>query len=269
MMSTTSIRSPALRNLRRWHSALTGLYPIIGLAIVWEILARYSGISNALLPRFTQTAGQFGSLVQNGKLIAGLGTTVEQGAIGLAIALVAGTLIGLSMASVRVLRWFFEPVIAVGLPTPTILLLPAFLIWFGIGNWSKIVLVGVTCFFPVALSAYSGARAVDSKLIWSAQAMGTTGRGLLRRVVFPASLTYIFAGARVAVPLAVIMTVLSEMIAGGGGLGYQLTYAYNFFEGPTEYATLIAILIFGYVIDRLLLFGLRHFAPWSDSEMSA
>ncbi|CAM5193123.1 Putative aliphatic sulfonates transport permease protein SsuC [Castellaniella defragrans] len=240
-----------------------GLYPVIALAILWELVARYSDISAVLLPTFSSTVVKLAEMLWAGSLLGDLGTTAVRAAAGLGVALFSGTVVGLLMARIKSLHWFFEPVIAVGLPTPTIMLLPAFLIWFGIGDGSKIMLTAITCFFPVAVSAYSGATSVDEKLLWSAQSQGSSSRQLLWKVIFPASLSYIFAGTRVAVPLAVIITILSEMIAGGGGLGAQLTDSYRFLDSTAEYATLITILVFGYVLDQLLLLALKRFAPWA------
>lgn len=264
-LATSAVpRGKCLKGVRSLNLGLLGLYPIIALAIIWELVARYSDVSAVLLPPFSSTVLKFFDMILAGDLLNSLGVTALRAAAGLVLALVSGTLVGLLMARLRALRWFFEPIIAIGLPTPTIMLLPAFLIWFGIGSWSKILLTAVTCFFPVALSAYSGAVSVDEKLLWSAQSLGSNPKNLLQKVIFPASLSYIFAGTRVAVPLAVIITILSEMIAGGGGLGAQLTESYRFLDSTAEYATLIMILIFGYLLDQLLLFALKRFAPWTS-----
>lgn len=241
-----------------------GLYPIIAVVVLWELVARTDQVSPILLPAFSTVVRRFIEMAASGELVSALLITAGRAAAGLVLAAAAGVLVGLAMARVRVLRWFFEPVIAIGFPTPTITLLPVFILWFGTQHMSKVMLVALSCFFPIALSTFAGARQVNPKLIWSAQAMGTKGHQLFRRVIVPASTTYVFAGLRIAVPLAVIITVLAEMVGGGGGLGYTLVFGYRFLQSAQSFAALLAVLLFGLLVDRSLLWLRRVLLPWDE-----
>ncbi|WGW11675.1 ABC transporter permease [Saxibacter everestensis] len=245
---------------------LTGLLPILAVAVLWEAVSRLGLTSPVLLPPFSVVIQRLARLTVTGELPWALWVTTYRSFIGLFIAAVVGMAVGLAMARVLSVRWFFNPVVAVGFPLPTITLLPAFTIWFGSGDESKIWLVALTCFFPIAVSTFEGARNMNRQLLWSAQSMGSHGIALFRRVILPASVPFVFSGVRVALPLAVIVTFVAEMVGGGGGLGFLLIYGYRFLQTPTVLAALVAVLIFGVLLDQLLLWSRRVFLPWDASD---
>ncbi len=94
--------------------------------------------------------------------------------------------------------------------------------------------------------------------------MGTSERQLFWRVILPAALPFIFSGIRVALPLSLIIDFVAEMIAGGGGLGYVLIYAYRFFQAPTVFAALITVMILGFLFDRALSYVRRRALAWHE-----
>src|SRR5262245_33740868 len=129
---------------------------------------------------------------------------------------------------------------------------PPIILWFGIGHESKILLVALSAVWSMAVSTYNGARHVDQRLVWSARAMGTPEGKLLWKVVLPAAMPYIFNGMQVALPIALIVAFVFEMVAGGGGLGFLEIMAARFFKSPDLFAALFAILLVGVALDRLL-----------------
>lgn len=243
-----------------------GGLPILVVIIAWEVAARAGAVSSVLLPPFSEVLRRLAELIITGEIPAALWITTYRAFGGLFVAVVAGTVVGLAMGRIAIVRWFFDPILAIGFPLPTITLLPAFIIWFGGGDASKIWLVALTCFFPIAVSTYEGVQHINRHLIWSAQSLGSRGTTLFRRVILPGSVPFVFSGIRVALPLAVIVTFVAEMVGGGGGLGFLLIYGYRFLQTPTVLAALIAVLIFGVVLDQLLLWARRIFLPWDVSD---
>lgn len=239
-----------------------GLVPILVLVGLWELASRLGLVSQVLLPPFTVVVQRLFELTGTGELPIALWVTTYRSFSGLFIATAVGMVVGLAMARISWARWFFNPVIAFGFPIPTIALLPAFTLWFGPGDASKILLVALTCFFPIAASTFEGARSMEKKLLWSAQSLGSKREQIFIRVVLPASVSFIFSGIRVALPLAVIVDFVAEMVGGGGGLGYLLIFGYRFLQTPTVLAALVAVLIFGVLLDQLLLVSRRVFLPW-------
>jgi len=245
---------------------LLGLLPILAILVLWEAASRLRLASPILLPPFSVAMERLVELTVTGELPKALWITTYRSFIGLLVATAAGMSVGLAMARIRSVRWFFSPIVAIGFPLPTITLLPAFTIWFGTDSESKIWLVAFTCFFPIAVSTFEGARNMNKQLMWSAQSMGSHGVALFARVILPASVPFVFSGVRVALPLAVIVTFVAEMVGGGGGLGYLLIYGFRFLQTPTVLAVLVAVLVYGVLLDQLLLRSRLAFLPWDVGD---
>jgi ABC-type nitrate/sulfonate/bicarbonate transport system permease component len=243
---------------------LLKLYPLLLAAALWEAVARLGLIRPLFLPPLSGVLAAMPSLLLDGDLLGPLLISLYRAAAGLLIALVAGLLIGFAIARRPLARVLFAPLVAFGAPAPKIAFLPIFILWFGIGHLSKILLVAATAIFPFILAAQAAAETVPTIQIWAARAMGTSGWHLLRRVLLPASLPSLLSGIRVAVPYALITAFTAEMIAGGGGLGGALVMAQRYFETPTLYADLLVMLIVGYLIDVGLIALQRHFLRWHE-----
>ncbi len=229
------------------------LYSSLIVIAVWEIIARSGLIPFFFLPPLSVIASTFATQIADGSLLQHALLTVFRAFAGFVIAVAVGVMLGIGMARFNVVHWFFDPLVALGLSVPTLTLVPAFILWFGIGHESKILLVALSCVCPMAVSTYNGARNVDPRLIWSARTMGTPGRKLLWKVVFPAATPYIFNGMQVALPISLIVAFVFEMVAGGGGLGFLEILAARFFKSPELFSALFAILVVGFAFDRVLL----------------
>ena len=235
--------------IRRFVAAT---YSLGLVAIVWEATARAGVVPFFFLPPLSVVAATFVAQLGDGLLVSEAWLTLFRALSGFALAVVAGVTLGIGMARSKLVRWFFDPIVAVGLSVPTLTLVPAFVLWFGIGHESKILLVALSSLWSMAVSTYNGARHVDQRLIWSARAMGTPEARLLWKVVLPAATPYIFNGMQVALPIALIVAFVFEMVAGGGGLGFLEIMAARFFKSPELFAALFAILLVGVALDRLL-----------------
>lgn len=266
LLPTATASAKAVKGRRKTQllGQLRGLAPILVVLAVWELVA-YAGIfPRVLFPSFLTVVAQLVQLTAKGGLLIDTATTTMRAVAGLTLAAVTGVTVGLAMARLRLANWFFEPLIAIGFPMPKITLIPAFILWFGIGHASKVFLVALTCFFPIALSTATGARQVNQQLIWSARAMGTTERRVLWRVIVPAAIPFIIGGIRIALPVALIVAFVAEMVGGGGGLGFALVYAYRYLETPTVFAVLLAVLLLGFSLDRVLMRVRCRLLPWQE-----
>src|SRR5690606_16222534 len=118
----------------------------------------------------------------SGELFINIAQTVWRSLAGFAIAGVLGVLVGLSLTRSRVVRWFFDPIISVGLPAPKIAFLPVFILWFGLFDTSKIIMAAFAAIFPVVAASAAGAQGVDKFLIWSARSAGASERQVLGEI---------------------------------------------------------------------------------------
>ena len=248
-------------------AALRYCYPLLLVLLLWELVARAELIRPLFLPTVTTVLEQFWVLLFEGEIVAPLLVSLYRAFAGLALAVVFGVLAGLWMARSKWAHWALDPLVSLGFPAPKIAFVPIFILWFGIDHLSKILLVAFTCVFPMIVATYHGAAAVSRTVIWSAEAMGTSERKLLSRIIFPAAQPYIFSGVRVTVPVALIIAFTAEMIAGGGGVGAALMFAQRFFQTPTVFVYILVMLATGLVLDLVIL-RLRHWLiPWDDEAV--
>jgi ABC-type nitrate/sulfonate/bicarbonate transport system permease component len=185
---------------------------------------------------------------------------------GFAIGALVGIVLGLAAGIARNFEEMVSPLVFLTYPVPKIVMLPLFMLWFGIGDISKILIIALACFYPTFINAYYGAKATPRILVWSARNMGASGAQIFRRVVLPGALPLVFAGLRVALALSFIVMFATEMINARSGLGHLIREAENGMRFDLMYVSLLAIAILGYASDRLLRFARSYFLPWEESH---
>jgi NitT/TauT family transport system permease protein len=163
---------------------------------------------------------------------------------------------------VPVVQRAVEPILLLVYPVPKPALIPLFMIWLGIGDFSKIAVIALGCLLPVVTATYNGARSVDPMLLWSARARGTSERRLLWRVVLPAIVPHIAAGVRTAIAVAIIVLVSAEFISSQAGLGYLISNYGGVGADDAMLAVVVYLAAIGYLLDRAYLAGLRRFMAW-------
>ena len=245
----------AARRLDRSDLVRAGrsVYSLVAVLALWELVTRLGLVHYYFLPPLSDVLGRFVELTLSGELPYHAYLTLRRAFAGLFVATVFGVTVGVLSARNALVDWFFDPLIKIGYPVPIIALIPVFMLWFGIGDLSKVVMVAVGAFWPIAVNARESTRQVDETLIWSARMMGTSDRRLLRRVVLPAAAPGIITGIQIALPLSLIITFVFEMVAGGGGLGALEIRGVRSFESTQTYAAIIAVMLIGMALDR----GLR------------
>ena len=181
---------------------------------------------------------------------------------GFLIGSAAGALLGLAAG---VARWFdrmLSPAVFLTYPVPKIVLLPIFMIWFGIGDLSKVLIIALACFYPVFINAYYGVRQTRPILVWSALNMGATSAQVFRRVVLPSAAPMILASLRVSLALSFIVMFAAEMINARSGLGHLIRIAENSLRFDLMYVSLVTIAILGYAGDRLVRLAHSRLLAW-------
>jgi ABC-type nitrate/sulfonate/bicarbonate transport system permease component len=156
----------------------------------------------------------------------------------------------------------FEPILLLIYPVPKPALIPLFMIWLGIGDFSKIAVIALACLLPVVVATFNGAKSVDPILLWSARARGTSERRLLWRVILPAIAPQVAAGVRTAIAIAIIVLVSSEFLSAQEGLGYLISNYGGVGADDAMLAVVIWLAAIGYLLDRLYLAALRRFMAW-------
>lgn len=235
---------------------------ILALLAAWEITARAHVFSDFLLPSFSAVVVRLGSDVVSGDLLLGIGLTLYRAFAGFGLAAVAGVAIGILIARLPLARWFFDPLVSIGLPMPKIAFLPVFILWFGVFDWSKILMAAFSAVFPVIVASWAAAEGVERVMLWSALSLGAGRRQLLWEIALPASLPQIFTGLQVALPIALIVEIVSEMAMGGEGIGGAIITEMRFADSPGVFSGIIAIAIVGTFLVKAMELIRRRLLVW-------
>ena len=240
------------------------LVALLALLIAWQLLALHGLPDYVLSP--IEIAKHFVAALGTRELYQDAAASLMRALPGFAIGTLAGVALGLAAGIVRNFDEMLSPLVFLTYPVPKIVMLPVFMLWFGIGDLSKVLIIALACFYPAFINAYSGARATRRILVWSARNMGASEAEIFRRVVLPGALPQIFAGMRVALALSFIVMFAAEMINARSGLGHLIREAEMSLRFDLMYVSLLAIAILGYAGDRLLRFLRAYFLPWEESH---
>ena len=232
----------------------------------WEFATRSGGISAFMLPPIGAVVGRLAADVTSGDFILNAGLTLYRTCLGFAIAATTGVTLGLLMAQNRWAYWFFDPIVSIGLPMPKIAFLPVFILWFGLFDASKITIIAVSAVFPVATATLAGLQGVERELIWSAQSLGAREKQIAWEILVPAALPQIITGLQVALPTALIVEIVAEMMMGGYGLGAAMLEASRQLNSPDVFAGIVEIMAVGYGVVAGMAWVRRRLLVWHQED---
>ncbi|HUQ24629.1 MAG TPA: ABC transporter permease [Burkholderiales bacterium] len=234
------------------------------LLAAWQ-LAGLWGLPDFILSPF-DIAKHFFAALGTRELYEHIGASLMRSLPGFALGSLAGAALGIAAGVSRAVDQTLSPAVFLSYPVPKIVMLPIFMLWFGIGDFSKILVIALACFYPMFINAYTGARTTPGILIWSAQNMGAGRWRIFRRVVLPAAMPMIFAGLRVALALSFIVMFAAEMINASSGLGHLIRAAESGLRFDLMYVSLLSIAILGYAGDRLLRLARGRVLAWQEGQ---
>jgi ABC-type nitrate/sulfonate/bicarbonate transport system permease component len=249
----------ALRGIAR---AVAGWGVIIVLLLAWEGVARSGLVTAYMLPPFTDVIARIFHDATEGNLGESAALTLYRALTGFAIAAAGGIALGLAMSRNGGVRWFFDPLISVGFPMPKIAFLPIIVLWLGFYDVSKISMVVFDAIFPVVTATLAGLASVERELLWSARNLGAGDRELLWQVMLPAALPQIMTGLQVALPIALIVAVITEMKMSGYGIGAAMMTASRFADSRGVFAGIVEIALIGYALVKGMALLRRRLLAW-------
>ena len=240
---------------------------LVGLALGgWELLARSGLVSRLLVPSLASIGWELWALAIRVESLGEAWQSLYRALAGFGLAAVAGVAIGVLMGRSAVAAAVFHPLLSGTYPIPKIALFPIFIFAFGIGSLSKVALVFLECLYPIAVTTYAGSRSVDRVLVWSALNMGASPADVLWRIVVPAAAPHVFAGLRIALPIAMVVVIITEMIGSADGLGYLAMYALASLKTDRMLAVVAAIALLGLALDRVLVAVRDRVVFWERLE---
>ncbi len=248
---------------RRRRARFTQIATVLVLLALWEVIVRAGGIQPIFLPSVSFILQTFWSLIWDGTLPWHTWVTILRVLTGFFAAAVFGVAVGVGMGMSRTVQNVCDPLIAALYPLPKITLIPLLIIWLGSGEAYKFIISAFTAFFPIVINTYIGLRQVDEGLVKAARDLGANERQIQLEVMMPAAVPSIFAGFRLGMGVAIILTVASEMIAGQNGLGRFLVEAGAILETEKVFAALFVMAILGIVVTKTQDWVDIRFAAWA------
>jgi len=255
-------RAKPARRLAVWNTRWLGVAFIAVLLALWELAAASGAMPSLSFPRMSEILAAWWNLVLSGELLRQLGDSLWRMFAGYFIGVSLGVLIGLMMGYFRVFYNLLEPITEVLRPIPSPAYLPIVILFLGIDDEMKIFMIAFASVFPVLLNTYSGVRSVDPIQLQTARTFGVSGRKLLTQIVLPASSPYIFTGMRISLAVALIVMVISEMVAASNGIGYFILSAQRGFKIRDMFAGVLTLAVLGYILNRLFLLIENRVLAW-------
>jgi ABC-type nitrate/sulfonate/bicarbonate transport system permease component len=245
---------------------LAPLILVAAILLVWEAVARSGRWSPLLFPSLEKISRELLLFVTRPESLMEAWVSLERAFAGFALAALAGVTIGMLMGRSARFAAVLEPLFSGTYAVPKLALFPIFIFVFGIGSLSKVALVFLECLYPIVIVTSQGARGVSRVLLWSAQNMGASNMAALRRVVVPAAAPFIFAGLRIALPIALIVVIITEMVSSADGLGYLVIYSLSSLKTDRMLAVVVVIAALGWALDRALVMLRDRLVYWEKLE---
>lgn len=247
-----------------------GLYRLLSIAspllflLVWEVSVRLGWLDYRFFPAPSVVLALLGHLVISGELWKHLSVSLLRVLAGFALGALPAIMLGLLMGWFRLAHALFDPLVSATYPVPKIALLPLFLIWFGLGETTKIVTIAVAVFFVVLITTTNGVRQIDPVLIEAGQSYGARGWRLFYKVILPATLPAIFTGVRLGLGVALLVIVSTEFVASNQGIGYLIWISWTTLAVNKMYVGLIVIALLGLISTWGLEQLRRWLMPWAQ-----
>jgi NitT/TauT family transport system permease protein len=250
------------RALRRREHPVARVVGLAGLVALWELLTRTGWVPALFLPSPLGVLMAGLEMLRSGELLTHVATSLGRILVGFGLGAVGGVAVGLAVGVSGLAEAVGAPLIAATFPVPKIALLPLLILWLGIGEASKVAVITLGVFFPMAINTYTGVRHADPLLLRAAVSFGAGRWSLIRKVMLPSALPMIFAGLRLGAGTSLLLLVAAEMIAASSGIGYLVLNAQNLMETTKLMVGIVILSLLGLVSHWLLARLERAAIPW-------
>lgn len=263
--STKQKKINKIKDARQINLVIKGfIFPLVILAI-WELAGKYEWISATLLPRPSDILITFIDLAASGELTGHLEVSLWRALGGFALGGGFGLLIGLLVGFNQNTEQTIDPTLQMLRTIPTLAVIPLFILWFGFGEVSKILLIAKGAFFPLYVNTFLGIRGVDSKLFAVAKVLQFSKWKQITLLILPAALPNILLGLRLSLGAAWLALVAAELMGSSEGVGYMIMDARQFSQTTVVFVGIIIFAVFGKLSDSLVRLFERKLLKWQDN----
>jgi NitT/TauT family transport system permease protein len=254
-------RGSGARGFSRARVFAWQLFVAILVLVAWQTLVAIRLLDPFFVSRPTDIARRILTWIVDGTLVRHLFVTIEESLLGLVVGAALGIVSGFALARAPLVARVFDPYIKMLNAVPRVVLAPLFLLWFGLGIWSKVALAVTLVFFVMFFSTYQGVRDADRVLIDNARMLGASERQLVRHVLIPSALTWIFSSLQTSLGFAMVGAVVGEYLGATRGLGYVISQAEGTFDTTGVFAGMtvlgVVVVIVSTAVSRLERWLLR------------
>ncbi|WP_046471565.1 ABC transporter permease [Allosalinactinospora lopnorensis] len=241
---------------------------IVLLVVAWELFIRAFGVSEFVLPSPGTVLVSLVALVQDPETWHHAAITATEAITGFLAAVVLGVATGVALGKSALLERALRPMIIAAQVVPKVALIPLFVIWFGFGLTSKIIMAAMLAFFPIMLNVLLGVRSVDPGQRDVMRSLTASRWNTFRHLEFKSTLPYVFTGMEVGIVFAIIGTIVGEYLGGSEGLGYLVVVSLNQLDGPQLFAVIVLLASLGLLL-YFAINGLKRLViPWHESVYS-
>ena len=241
---------------------------IVLLIGIWQFAVSGLGISEFILPAPKGVLTSLGDILRQPATYHDLWITLWEVLVGFGIALASGMIVGAVLGRIAWLARATQPALVAFQVVPKVAFIPIFVIWFGFGTTSKIIMAAILAFLPVMTNVMLGVRSVDAGHRDVMRGLGASRWATVKNLELPSTLPYIFAGAEVAIVFAVIGAIVGEYLGGSEGLGHQVVTSLNSLDAPKLFAVIILLAVMGSVLYLVVNVAKRLVIPWHESVTS-
>lgn len=242
---------------------------LVMVVVLWKLVIAVFGVSKYVLPQPEEVVGGMVELVQMQGFANHVRVTLTETLVGFAIALVLGVGMGAILGRVLWLERALRPLIVASQVVPKVALVPLFIVWFGFGMTSKIVIVTILAFFPIMLNSLLGVRSVEPGHRDVMRSLNAGRWSTFWRLEYHSTLPYIFAGMEIGIVFAIIGAVVGEYLGGNQGLGYLIVVSLNSLNAQQLFAVIIVLTLLGFALFLAVVALKRLFIPWHESVSGA
>ena len=245
------------------QSNIAGVLSVVGGLLFWELVSRFLVANPLFLAAPSQIVMAIYALTLTGEMGRHIAISSVEFALGYVIAAVIGIGFGFGMANSVRFKQALQPWISGFYATPTIALAPLFILWLGIGIWSKVLVVIFLVLFPVTINTEAGLRTTSERLIEMLRSFGATPRQIFFKVSLPSAVPFILAGLKLGIGRGLIGVVVAELFGSRAGLGRLIAQSADAFNMPELFAGVVVLAAAGIVLTAGFGWIEKRLVPWT------
>lgn len=239
------------------------IFPV-AILLVWQISGTAGFVSPTLLPTPWEIGVQFVQLVADGSLFMHLETSLVRAALGFVLGGFLGLILGLATGVSKLAEEILDPALQMLRTVPLLSIIPLFILWFGVGQLSQVLLIALGAFFPLYINTFNGIRGVDHKLYEVARVLQYSRLQLLFRLIIPGALPNILLGIRLSLGIAWLCLVVAELMGANSGIGYMITQARQYSQTAAVFAGIGVFAAVGKLSDSIVRWLESRLLQWRD-----